>query len=134
VVEQLSTKPSLFGFSKLDLPVHKRMMRRALIRVRVVVEQAIDVVEPAAVLLIFLFPDQLLDVTLTHVAGRVCDLGWIRPIHSRPGLDALVEEPSVDENGNSADAHPNLLKQKSPAVRFIPRISGETYFGRADTL
>ena len=77
-------------------------MRRALVRRSIVVEEPIDVIEPAAVLFRWLFSDQPLNMALAENTGCFRDsLGAIAILLVDDLGKPLDKEPAVNKHGDS---------------------------------
>ena len=81
-------------------------MRRALVRRGIVVEEPIDVIEPAALLFHRLFSDQPLNMAFAKNASGFRDtLGAIAILLVNDLGKPLEIEPAVDKHGDSPYAH-----------------------------
>jgi hypothetical protein len=119
----------------MNLSVQERVMRNPIIGSRIIIEQPIDMIEPAAVVGSLLFTDQPLHMAFTKDPGGFGN-GFRRI--AVPGIDkswqALNEKAAIDEDRDPADPHDGGSgKKKAPGFLHTLGISERAYSQGADT-
>ena len=74
MLEEFVSEVCFGSLAELNLDVRNRMMGDSLKGESIVVEEAIDVVEPAGVLYLEVFASESLDVPFTEKGRTFCDL------------------------------------------------------------